>query len=277
MNISDIKTLYKYRYFDRDGYHIKTIQNNEFYFASKIQLNDPFDFSLRPLYEKATPTQLKGYINQLRRNYIDKGILLNFKTINDGKKRINELLKKVDHNYKMVQNELNKNLEYIINNYEICSFTVNNWYDVLMWSHYSDSHRGFCVGIDFIKLRNYILNQKKYNQIDVLTPVHFIVNYVEEYPEINPFEREKFRIIFTTKYIKWNYENEVRLIREKTLNHTLILPDEFIDEIIVGLHCDADNINIIKNILINKPTKIKLFKIVQKPQSFKFDKEEIIY
>ena len=274
----DINILYKYRYFDSDGNHLKTIANNEFYFSSRQKLNDPFDLSLRPNYEVTTPTKLKGNILKLERKIIENPHLYPYITINDAKKRIKEMLYDVDHNYKKAFDDFIFSNENPINFYGICSFSADIWNDILMWSHYSDSHKGFCVGLNYRELTGYLNYLHLYNKNNPAKSGLFKVNYVEEYPIIDPFESEdKFINIMITKYERWRYEQEYRLIHIDGNNKSFILPDEVLEEVIIGLNCEPENIKKIIEILKSKSKKLKLYKIVQKPKSFELSREEINY
>lgn len=74
--------------------------------------------------------------------------------------------------------------------------------EILMWSHYAQQHKGICIGFSF-----------NYSTMDY--EVH-PVNYA---PDFNPpdFGLEPNKAILywmTTKYVKWTYENEYRLINQ---------------------------------------------------------------
>lgn len=92
----------------------------------------------------------------------------------------------------------------------ICCFskTYTSKKSYLMWSHYGQSHSQVCFEIDFSKHR-YCGGPSR-------------VNYVENLAE----ERAKYRInsdglglfLVTTKSNLWEYEQEVRLVIESSLN-----------------------------------------------------------
>ena len=82
-----------------------------------------------------------------------------------------------------------------LNNIGICCFTGNK-NSILMWSHYSDSHKGYCLEFE-----------KKENEL-------YPINYIKDFSKTNYYENVKdseFHITYS-KSIEWKYENEYRSI-----------------------------------------------------------------
>lgn len=75
----------------------------------------------------------------------------------------------------------------------------------LLWAHYANSHKGFCIEYDLDKLDACITDGIDY-RIDVV--------YQENKPTISPDEPtdKKIEKAFSTKSLTWIYENEFRLI-----------------------------------------------------------------
>ena len=81
----------------------------------------------------------------------------------------------------------------------------------LLWAHYANSHKGFCIQYDI----GLLVNQNIYQDLHI-----FPVNYKEELPSISieDISKEKddfIRKIFGTKSKLWAYENEIRIITDK--------------------------------------------------------------
>jgi hypothetical protein len=157
----------------------------------------------------------------------------------------------------------------------MCSFSGNKWNDILMWAHYSNSNTGFCIGINWKTFSQYLWENNSNN----MTP--WVIKYGKEYPLFNPFiegeEENAYRYLFSYKYLVWAYEEEVRLIMKKSTNPVLIIPNIFIDEVILGLNILEENKNLIINSLRQKDEKPKLYQIIQKEKNFEFEREEISY
>jgi hypothetical protein len=93
-----------------------------------------------------------------------------------------------------------------------------------MWSHYASSHKGFCVGLDE-------------NQLAALPEVqgHGPVDYQHEAPAFRFFhddQTEFFRKAFTYKSKAWAYEQEYRILFERS--GLVAIPHSAIREVILG-------------------------------------------
>ncbi len=77
----------------------------------------------------------------------------------------------------------------------------------LLWAHYANSHKGFCIEYDLNKLiDNY---SKEYDIRNVIN-----VQYQDERPEVTEVD-DTFTVqkkVFGTKSLAWKYENEIRLV-----------------------------------------------------------------
>ncbi|MEI6088900.1 MAG: DUF2971 domain-containing protein [bacterium] len=269
--VKKIKMLYKYRYFDSDNLHLRSILLNEFYFATRNELNDPNDLSANFELEKAPIFQLLEYNNNLINNYSD---LSQEEKQNYIRILTEEIILETPNYIK----KLRYSMETVAAKVGICSFTAEHWDNIPMWAHYSQNHSGFCIGINNTKLYNYILENGLTKQ---LTPL--IVIYTDEFPIFNQFDKDFFNIArfnqYRYKHSAWKYENEVRLSNNDTeiFNKTIIIPDDLIEEIILGYKISDPNKSIIIEALKLKTHKPKLYQIVPKENDFKFDRILIDY
>lgn len=78
--------------------------------------------------------------------------------------------------------------------------------NLLMWSHYADSHKGFVVEFN---TEHSFFNQKRSNK-DEFGHLRK-VNYVSEIPKLDPLCDEKIDY-FLTKSSEWEYEKEWRML-----------------------------------------------------------------
>jgi hypothetical protein len=110
-----------------------------------------------------------------------------------------------------------------------------NWDNLLLWSHYGDSHRGVCLGFD--------------------TPVGYLgpnydtdVLYQPNLLRIRGPEDVNFDLanrLLRTKHESWSYEQEVRMFVNlsdppdaKGLNWIEFGQDLVLKEVIIGAQCD---------------------------------------
>lgn len=270
--ISEVKTIYKYRAFDDKGFHLKTISNQEFYFARRDQLNDPFDMNHNIFTEEDCLGMMDEFFQQMQNKSANGEINLPIQSIDflfDKNKTAQA---------KLAQYCINQSMNYEIGNVRICSFTMENWRNNLMWSHYSKDHTGFCIGLDFQNLLE-VLSSNKSPRI-----LPLIAKYIENYDIFSDLDRnsiEFFIRYLQAKYNNWSYENEIRLsCLDFDRNRELVMqyPIECYSEIMLGLRISQSNRNKIVDILNSKPKKIKLYQI-KPPQhkSIELTREEIIY
>lgn len=77
----------------------------------------------------------------------------------------------------------------------------------LLWSHYANSHKGFCIVYDLDKLMS-----NPSPDFDIRNLIH--ISYENKRPEV--FETDDTlqiqKKVFGTKSLAWQYENEVRLV-----------------------------------------------------------------
>ncbi|NOJ02111.1 DUF2971 domain-containing protein [Vibrio kanaloae] len=77
--------------------------------------------------------------------------------------------------------------------------------DLLMWSHYSDSHCGYVIAFD----SEHEFFHKKDQSGAVTDPIH--VEYAENKLRIKLGSLDAYKQIIGTKALEWSYEQEVRL------------------------------------------------------------------
>ncbi|MGQ4596101.1 DUF2971 domain-containing protein [Raoultella ornithinolytica] len=132
----------------------------------------------------------------------------------------------------------------------------------LMWSHYSASHTGFCIGFDddFVRTIG-----------DVALAGS--VQYRENVPLFNFFTdpKEEFaHKIFFTKHNCWSYENEYRVICDP--QGIKKFDKSFIREVILGSHVSYELEHYARSFL---NTGIKIYKMISPYNTYSVVKKEI--
>jgi len=137
-------------------------------------------------------------------------------------------------------------------------YSLSQEYDnELLWAHYANSHKGFCIEFDLFSLYYlYRTGNKKLNFSNLI-----IVDYLAEPPVItlNDIEHLDFND-FTTKIIgtkssNWSYENEVRILHEKT--GEVVIDYRAIKSITFGIRSDPKQIELF---IKTFPYKIPVYK-----------------
>ncbi|MGR5287112.1 DUF2971 domain-containing protein [Vibrio maritimus] len=229
-------TLYKYR--DMSRYTLEIFINKQIFLPISSMFNDPFDAQIRP----------QDYIRELRINNpnIDQDA---FKAQDDF---VTERLKHMGI-YSLSRNHDN----------------------ILMWSHYADSHRGLCIG--FAPNLTHHLSNYDY-------PIYLRdVLYEEKHPYFETLERKLSKSYYnsddefsntiecnldllfaglTIKHQCWNYEREVRLMAEYTGLQDI--KPSAIREIIFGLCMSEGDKSTIRSLLsTNEWSHVKLKQAVK--------------
>jgi len=136
-------------------------------------------------------------------------------------------------------------------NYETDDKLLDN---VKMWSHYADSHQGFCVKYRLSK--SFIKSDKPYEKIE---DEEFKYNILRLYPVIYKpdISLKEMKAVDATEIIcrksmVWSDESEIRLISYNPYNEkkwiSLPLDDSTIEEIIFGYRCSERHKSTIYNI-----------------------------
>ncbi len=170
---------FKYRsnYIDTNGIYrdIEALKNNIFYAAPLKDLNDPFEADINE-----DITALINWMKQLTETNIVERALKNVLSIKDK-----------------------------VGIYSLAKAENNHPLNNLMWRHYANNHKGFCIGYDTELL------MKKHQAPN---NVYFAgVRYSKYMPTLSWLDIKKAQEIFlqkilATKSVDWEYEKEVRLI-----------------------------------------------------------------
>jgi hypothetical protein len=133
--------------------------------------------------------------------------------------------------------------------------------NILMWSHYADFHRGFCI--QFVRSP-----ENDLGKIEKTRPV----SYSHEYPTADPYTENGMKKIydelFFTKAKGWKYEKEWRMLNEKG-DIEVPWPGR-ISAIIFGVNMPGPKRKAIKNILSDNQ-EIKYQQAVKVKNKFRLE------
>jgi len=207
-------TLFKYRPINKNT--LDCLERGSIWVSSAESQNDPFDSSLfyndnefiDTFFRRATfkTDFFKNYGVEISDTEI-KQIHLNS---NPNQKFI-ELckLKNINRDYdilssmKVRKSETKKFIKKIKNEIKLSSFSERND-SILMWSHYSDKHKGICIEYDFNN-EDYILN--------FLEPIYYtnqIISLSKAYG--NSRYTGLIKVAAISKALDWQYEKEWRIV-----------------------------------------------------------------
>jgi len=220
MEYPQVIHLYKYCAYNTNSLAI--LINKKIWAAKPESFNDPFDCKI-----KFTPPEIKS----------DAFSKYSIRTGNSTGNR--------QRDYETFLEGLQEFREKDINKFGVFSMSQIND-NILMWSHYANQHKGFCIG--FVR--------KNGNQLGDITktqPVEYDCNY----PEVNPldengnYDHSIFTKMLFTKAKNWEYEKEWRLVYPEGDKEESLPAD--ISTIIFGLRMPEGHKATIRNILANQP------------------------
>lgn len=232
MKFPEVSRLYKYRAYNVNS--LSMLINKRIWVSKPIAFNDPFDcrFSFNKDYTKKEYSEYllsAGIRFKIPRDKIYSRIAAAYKK--------GELIQ--DEKDELTQN--NQKLADRINNCGVFTLSATKE-NLLLWAHYADSHKGFCV--EFERAPNNTLGN-----FEITKPVE----YKKSYPVTNlsvfiDSSKPIVRVVMT-KSEDWKYEKEWRLFY-KTGNVEEDLPAP-INAIIFGYRMSEKHKDTIKNIMNN--------------------------
>lgn len=185
--------VYKYYSFDSHEYWKWPLLQKLLFFSRYSAFNDPYEFHFKLNKEGSFETKIKF----LKEGNPESEHIQNLKTEKDVENYLKEL--NTDFAY--------SGMKTFFNSFGLCSFSKTP--DVLlMWSHYSKGHTGFCLEFDTEKLDACAEGEDKINWVNV--------EYVSTVPELSIFSSPTFDKYLKFKSDCWSYEQEVRAYRLPT-------------------------------------------------------------
>ncbi len=257
-NMKKPERIYKFQTFDQ--YSLRNLKNAQVYFNRPVDFNDPFDCAISKESVSHTKQDLLGLLNSYIKNGKFPG-LSEFKNTHDVP---SNLLEEIERG---IGSAAEKFQEHYLYNVGCCCFSERNDH-ILMWSHYGNGHRGFCLEFDtsFIPFRENL----------------FKVTYSNEYPKWKiasiasnaekGFKEDDIRHLLH-KYETWKYEKEWRIFHneaKKLFGYEV----GALKAVYFGLSASFTDIEIVCLILLGQNPNIKFYKAARdgKPYRLKFDK-----
>ncbi|MDD6172876.1 MAG: DUF2971 domain-containing protein [Elusimicrobia bacterium] len=254
------KCFYKYRQLaasenatEIHPFTLSLIQKGELYFPSPFEFNDPFDGVIN--YSKTiTITDIKKLMDRLSISEEQKSsLLLHYQ---------NNFLQ-LPKIYASMRQNLQKKSDL-----RIFCFSKNPL-NILMWSHYANSHTGVCIGFKTyqlderafgIRVQENCVNNKllEANFPNMLIPIP--VNYTSHVAGEYDFGKGNAEVLieaFLNKAIDWQYEQEYRVVAtsDTLLKNPVMIDVNEIEEIIFGLRASSLLIEQVKDIVFKSPYK----------------------
>ncbi len=264
-NKESISNIY-IKYCCWNEYRRKILSDNEIYFTSPAKFNDPFDCMIPVLFEKSSLNEIANMIKLSRPELSSLAVPFTYLCKAYGILDDEVFISKIRRGQR----------QYICE--KIGIFSLSGVADnILMWSHYSDSHRGFCIEFNRRMLDDFLINQKCGKDLSVAARK---VSYVNDFPllklDLNDPERAPKNVV-STKAENWRYEKEIRYIMMNGAGKVVKLPNGIISGVILGCRISSNDESEIIAILKNRPNRINLFRAKERGESFGLKFETMDY
>jgi hypothetical protein len=257
--MADPKYIYKFRSF-KDEKHKRILTDNELFFPSPDKFNDPFDSGISIRYEDFTKNEfLRYWTDRYREDFPNA----RYQEIRQWVKSFYNKCRTPEGKEMIAKKQQEVIKEIRSNEVGVFSFTAN-FKSILSWSHYADSHRGFCIGFHTKNLKTFL--EKCGSSLDLAA-----VDYTNEYPYVNAYRMsdvEKTKKILWTKSNDWEYEDEYRILWINGADKTLKIPDGIIRRVILGCQVSLTDRDAMISILRGRTDRISFFQAEPKRESF---------
>lgn len=203
---------------------LKSLVNSEIYFSRPDGLNDPFDCRVDIL------------------NALENAIS---KSTPPSRDKLEKLLRSTTSFLKKVQADLEK--------IGVCSFSLELTKPAssLMWAHYADNHRGICLMYRFPES----FFTENADHILGIDQVNYGINplsdwFLQKAPNMESFKEFGIVLIqkaLTIKAQPWDYENEVRIIRQT--DGPEVIDKQYLKQVCFGLNTPEADITLVKKLI----------------------------
>ena len=254
------KSLFKYR--GNDSSSRKNLKDDTVWLAKPSSFNDPYDCNIfidNVSYHLRRLESLKGMLtaseldeaSEKIRNGLTSGEICEQWYLNRFPDGIIEA-KSAKHQMDGVLENHHKQLDAMKDASGVCSF-CERLDSPLMWSHYSDQHRGFCIEYDFKDAVNF-------SPLDFfLNPVMYQDKMVDCFDNLgsdNLSHPYRLYLINLLKSEDWSYEREWRIVMFNVKNRVQKVPRA--KAVYLGSHIVGNTVGNIEQALIGKEEIIEI-------------------
>ncbi len=261
------ESLYKFRAWD--DYGKSAIVNREIYFSSPADLNDPFDCRIPVRYDKMSDSEYRQYLQFIIRANHPSNSDQEIEKITD------EFLEKIPERTPENIFRISKiSFPYIAETYGVYSLTRNKDRH-LLWSHYADSHKGFCIEWNGEQLLEYLYSLFESNGI----PIYFhAVEYSDNddipiiIPPLEPGYENHFQKIMINKSKVWRYEKEYRFILIGKSKHIEPhIPESCYSKIYIGCNMPVETEQEVRKAVSEHLSNVPIIKVIRNLETYKLN------
>lgn len=232
----------------------KNLSNNQIWFSSPLKFNDPFDYFV--------PINLDFSD--------DEFIRLLQKSQNIPIEKCKQILKYYKDNPEELEKWFEIGHSRFASNSRVACFCEEKS-NILMWSHYANYHKGICLKFDSF-CDNGFFHDENWNLKKLpITKVNYPIKYNP--PKYFKDNEEFFKYSVYTKYHKWKYEKEHRII---SIVDIIKYEKKSLIEVIFGCKCDEEKQQeVVEMVRANNYPNVKFIQAIKHKDKFGLKFEEI--
>jgi Protein of unknown function (DUF2971) len=248
-----------YKYYRFNGQSLANLKKQTVYFAPPASFNDPYDCAIYPRI--GVPSDVE--CEQIRAHYLQKSA---------GNVEAEDWLRKAsiagiqDWFPRLVAEPMNALVNWIYGEKGILCLSKNNS-DLLMWSHYADAGKGFCLEFSSNHTPFNAAKEVRYSQEP---PTLDAASYVLQGAET---QAEK---LFCSKGASWHYEQEWRVIHNQA-GTEFTYPAEALTGIFFGSEMPIEWIEIVCLVLKGQNKNVAFWRGNRSKQKLVIEFEQFTY
>jgi hypothetical protein len=266
--MSEPKYLYRYQKMPTDIHRLMDLfVYNKLWFSSPSSFNDPFDCKV--MFDSSTITEadlrilLQSFLPESQVDYQLKQNLQSHQQIHAKTQKFTEKINNLANRSRI-----------------LCLSSIND--NILMWSHYSNSHKGYCIQFVKEELDKWRYSKQVKYQDKHLSFSEFITTLINTTSVENKID------FIGLKSSHWKYENEWRYIdfptdqeldnEEYNINGQYVsFPPDMLTGIIFGCEMKDEDKDAIKHLVKSNPKlgHVRFHEAKKKPNEFGLDIVEI--
>lgn len=259
--ISNSPVIYKYINFDTG---LLTLENSTIAFSHPLSFNDPYDCFIKLVDFKKVP---KNY----RQSLIDQ-YFAHLDTTEKAK-----MLAKMSKTPDEVAIKLleTKGMDNELVDRGVSCFSRKND-NLLMWSHYADSHKGICIGFNLLEL--YLSMDRHSNEKMVV-----LADYTDTFSPLSYYEHKIESIVrwLKTKSNIWSYEEEIRIIMKglkfnETSKFIAGVDQRAFNSVYLGTRVSTENEKLILELCKKRYPEVTVSKIKPMESQFKLESFRLV-
>lgn len=228
--------LYKFR--SLDPTHATSVDHmrdivvrSRFWLSSPLDFNDPFDMSAQIVVDGT---------GKEKRQRIDNILKLQGLTWGERQKKLATILRKPPTEFdRIAKSTYRQSIERA----GVYSFGGDPR-SILMWSHYTSYHKGFCFQFEVAK------DPKTFCQ-------SIVVKYSDDYPVIKwtTAVKDGIHAAIETKYRRWKYEQETRIIILESSHQDIPFDPQALRGIIIGCRANEASVQKLRELLVERSSR----------------------